>query len=122
MDGDIYVNNLANKSLSRGVYSTKISSDISYFLNTKPQYAAYFAEDFSGNIYISGNTIPNYIKNGWDATIFQYYYGLSATTVITYITGTPTSTITFGTGTIPSTFTILSFTRHNGGSRFRILT
>jgi hypothetical protein len=54
MDGDIYVNNLANKSLSKGVYLTGTSSDISYFLNTKPPYAAYFAEDFSGN------TIPNF--------------------------------------------------------------
>ena len=128
MDGDIYVNNLANKSSPRGLYLSgiTISSTISNFFNTKPPYAAYFAEDFSGN------TIPNYIKNGRDATTTgsiiktttsQDTYGFgNANFPITFITGTPTSTITFGTGTIPPTFTILSYTRYNGGTRARILT
>jgi hypothetical protein len=125
MDGDVYVNKQNNLSSSNGIYLSGISSDISTLFYTKPPYAAYFAGDFSRN------TIPNYIKNGRDATItgtitkiteLQNNYGLDNVNKLTYIAGTPTSTITFGTGTIPSTFTILRFTRYKSGSRFRIFT
>ena len=121
MNGDLYLNKTTLSS-SRGVYLTAKSNSISNLISSKPPFAAYFAEDFSGN------TIPNYIKNGRDATTtgtitkITDSTGNNFTVPITYITGTTASTITFATGSIPSTFTILSLTRYNGGTRQRILT
>jgi hypothetical protein len=88
---------------------------------SKIPFAVYFAEDFSGN------TLPNYIANGRDATTTGIITkttaaGNGATSALTYITGTTASTVSFATGSIPATFTILSFTRYNGGTRQRILT
>ena len=121
MSGDMYLNKTTLSS-SRGVYLTAKSNSISNLFSSKPPFAAYFAEDFSGN------TIPNYIKNGRDATTTGTITKVTdevqntVTVPITYITGTTSSTITFATGTIPTTFTILSLTRYNGGSRYRVLT
>ena len=120
MDGDLYLNKM-NLSSSVGVYLSGKSNEISSLFSSKPPFAAYFAEDFTGS------TIPNYLKNGRDATttgtITQTTAaGNGVNTPITYITGTSTSTISFAAGSIPTTFTILSFTRYNGGTRKRILT
>ena len=120
MAGDIYIDK-TDLSLSRGVYLSGKSNEISSLFSSKPPFAAYFAEDFTGS------TIPNYLKNGRDATTTGTINkttaeGNGVNTPITYITGTSTSTISFAAGSIPTTFTILSFTRYNGGTRQRILT
>jgi hypothetical protein len=56
MNGDLYLNKTTLSS-SRDGYLTAKSNSISNLIASKPPFAAYFAEDFSGN------TIPNYIKN-----------------------------------------------------------
>ncbi len=61
-NGDISVNKPLLPSL-RSIYLSPIKTDISNLFATKMSFAAYFAEDFSGN------TLPNYFANGRDATI-----------------------------------------------------
>ena len=55
MDGDLYLNKM-NLSSSVGVYLSGKSNEISSLFSSKPPFAAYFAEDFTGS------TIPNYLK------------------------------------------------------------
>jgi Concanavalin A-like lectin/glucanases superfamily/Hint domain len=88
-------------------------------LNKQP-FGVYTAENYAAN------AIPEFSNTSGmgvtcNSVTLTSASGNGATAAISYVYGTTSSTMEWPSGSIPTTFTICSTTRHNGGTRGRVL-